>query len=172
MTDSRLVSARFLLVAQPANSRQLNMGDIMAKGTAQGTQSGAAAPSNSVADTVEQQVVAFAEQLGRIVGTVQAKAEGWLDRDALKEQISHVRDSASALLEQLGVQKSKTPAAAKSAGRNRGRSGGVVDAPGKKHRKPTANVARPNASARANAADAGRIAKMKAGNASHRRGRG
>ena len=29
-------------------------------------------------DPVEQRLVAFAEQLGRIVGTVQAKAEGWL----------------------------------------------------------------------------------------------
>jgi hypothetical protein len=161
------------------------MGDVMAKAndTAKVNQSGAAPASNSVADTVEQQVVAFAEQLGRIVGTVQAKAEGWLDRDALNEQITHVRDSASALLEQLGAQKitklqtattSKRTAGttvAPAAG-NRGRSGGVVDAPGKKHRKPTANVARANVSARANAADAGRVAKMKAANASHRRGRG
>jgi hypothetical protein len=57
-------------------------------------------------------------------------------------------------------------------GGNRGRSGGVVDAPGKKHRKPTASIPRGNNSARANAADTGRIAKMKAANASHRRGRG
>ena len=82
--------------------------------TAKDTPSGAAA-STSTAGTVEQQVVAFAEQLGRMVGTVQAKAEGWLDREALKEQVSRVRDSASALLEQLGVQKNATasnPAAA------------------------------------------------------------
>jgi hypothetical protein len=161
------------------------MGDIMARGngTAKGTQSGAATASNPAGNPVEQQVIAFAEQLGRIVGTVQAKAEGWLDPEPLKEQISRVRDSASALLEQLGVQKASTPKRAAatarsdskttgSAGGNRGRSGGAVDAPGKKHRKPTANVARANASVRANAADAGRLAKMKAANASHRRGRG
>jgi hypothetical protein len=152
-------------------------------GTAKGSTKGEAAASNSVADTVEQQVVAFAEQLGRIVGTVQAKAEGWLDREALKEQLSDVRDSASALLEQLGVQKNSTSqktapveraGAAKMAGAggNRGRSGGVVDAPGKRHRKPTASTPRGNNSARANAADTGRIAKMKAANAGHRRGRG
>jgi hypothetical protein len=161
------------------------MGDIMARvnGTAKGSTQGEAAASNSVTDTVEHQVVALAEQLGRIVGTVQAKAEGWLDREALKEQISHVRDSASALLEQLGVQKNqasqKTAAVERAgaaslpgAGANRGRSGGIVDAPGKKHRKPTASIPRRNNSARANAADTGRLAKMKAANASHRRGRG
>jgi hypothetical protein len=130
---------------------------------------------------LEQQVVAFAEQLGRLAGTVQARAEGWLDRDALKEQVTRVRDSASELLEQLGVEKIRSsPAQMKSkriAGittapaANRGRSGGMVDAPGKKHRKPMPSLpVRGNVSARANAADAGRLAKMKA--ASRKRGRG
>jgi len=143
--------------------------------TAKAAQSGTAAASNSTAETMEQQIIAFAEQLGRVVGTVQAKAEGWLDRDALKEQLSRIRDGASALLEQLGVQtdaKKVTGSKATANAGNRGRSGGVVDAPGKKHRKPTPSAPVRNASARANAADAGRIAKMKAGNASHRRGRG
>ena len=36
--------------------------------------------ATSATDPVEQRLVAFAEQLGRIVGTVQAKADGWLDR--------------------------------------------------------------------------------------------
>jgi hypothetical protein len=156
------------------------MGDIMAaaKGTKDTQGSAAASPSTAATSAVEQQVVAFAEQLGRIVGTVQAKAEGWLDREALKEQISRVRDSASALLEQLGVQKTAPNATrtqrpgSKNTGATRGRSGGAVDAPGKKHRKPTANVSRQNASARANAADTSRIAKMKAANAGQRRGRG
>jgi hypothetical protein len=30
----------------------------------------------------------LAEQLGRIAGTLQAKAEGWLDREALTRQIA------------------------------------------------------------------------------------
>src|SRR5207245_5001243 len=59
---------------------------------------GTGASSN---DPMEQRVVAFAEQLGRIVGTVQAKTEGWMDRDALNKQIAGVRDSAAELLEQL-----------------------------------------------------------------------
>ena len=92
-------------------------------------------------DAMEQRVLAFAEQLGRIAGTFQAKAEGWLDGDALTRQITSVRDSATELLEQLaggattkGVK--RNPAAAAALGKTKGRSGGVVDAPGKKHRKP------------------------------------
>jgi hypothetical protein len=91
-------------------------------------------------NTMEQRVVAFAEQLGRIAGTVQSKAEGWMDRDTLYQQIASVRDGAADLLEHLagGTTKAskKKPAAAVGGG-NTGRSGGVVDAPGKKHRKPT-----------------------------------
>ena len=37
----------------------------------------------STADMAEQKLVTLAEQLGRIVGTVQTKAEGWFDRRAL-----------------------------------------------------------------------------------------
>jgi hypothetical protein len=151
---------------------------------------GARGASASTVDSLEQKMLAFAEQLGRIVGTVQAKAEGWLDRDTLNAQISTVRDSASALLDQLsgaasrgaaqsrlaagstrnasgsmdqkagmtktgakgkdaakgkisakGKVASKVRASATSGGAgttsgSKGRSGGAVDAPGKKHRKP------------------------------------
>ena len=45
--------------------------------------------------------MAFAEQLGRIAGTVHAKAEGRMDREALTEEIGRVRDGATALLKQL-----------------------------------------------------------------------
>ena len=108
-----------------------------------------ATPSNAVEmpDAMEQRVVAFAEQLGRIVGTVQAKTEGWMDRDALNKQIAGVRDSAAELLEHLktsvtkatsdGKAAIKHAAGAAAASTHQGRSGGVVDAPGKKHRKPT-----------------------------------
>ena len=66
------------------------------------------------ADVMEQRVVAFAEQLGRIVGTVQARAEGWMDREALNKQIASVRDSASELLDQLKTTVSKATAATKT----------------------------------------------------------
>jgi hypothetical protein len=93
----------------------------------------------TTSDAMEQRVVAFAEQLGRIAGTVQAKADGWMDREALKKQIASVRDGAADLLEQLADRAAaapvKTPAAAAARGA-KGRSGGMVDAPGKRHRKP------------------------------------
>jgi hypothetical protein len=91
------------------------------------------------ADAMEQRVLAFAEQLGRIAGTVQARAEGWMNRDALATQIASVRDGAAELLEQLaGATGASTevPAATAAPTQAKARSGGVVDAPGKKHRKP------------------------------------
>lgn len=141
----------------------------------------AAAPNTSnpadAQDPVEQRVVAFAEQLGRMVGTVQGKAEGWMDRDALNKQITSVRDSAAALLEQLsdgvtnltGTAKTAAAAPASGAKSSKGRSGGGVDAPGKKHRKPVPQ------DSRAMAADA-KTSNMRAGKASMKtnktRGRG
>jgi hypothetical protein len=141
----------------------------------------AAAPNTSNAattpDPMEQRVVAFAEQLGRMVGTVQAKAEGWMDREALNKQVASVRDSAAELLEQLsdgvtnltGTAKTAAPTAASGAKNSKGRSGGVVDAPGKKHRKPAPR------DSRAMAADA-KTSNMRAGKASMKtmktRGRG
>ena len=89
-------------------------------------------------DAMERRVVAFAEQLGRIVGTVQAKAEGWMDRDALHKQIANVRDSAADLLGHLAdsVTKAskKAPVNAASKSKSKGRSGGVVDAQASKMR--------------------------------------
>ena len=95
----------------------------------------------TTADPIEQRLVAFAEQLGRVVGTIQAKAEGWMERETLNRQIASVRDGAAHLLEQLAdaTKATKTPAAAAARGGSNGRSGGVVDAPGKRHRKPTRN---------------------------------
>jgi hypothetical protein len=94
----------------------------------------------TTAEGTEQRVVAFADQLVRIAGTLQAKAEGWLDREALTQQIASVRDSAAEVLEQLAVGATKgakrNPAATSALGKTQGRSGGVVDAPGKRHRKP------------------------------------
>ena len=91
------------------------------------------------ADAMEQRVLAFAAQLGRMAGTIQAKTEGWMDRRTLNERIGKVRDGAAHLLEQLAAAtkaSKKKPVAVKRRG-NTGRSGGVVDAPGKKHRRRT-----------------------------------
>ena len=102
---------------------------------------------------MEQRVLAFAKQAGYVAGTIQMKTEGWMDRETLRKQLASVRDGAASLLEQLGsvagkVGRRKTaPPARKN---TRSRSGGTVDAPGKKHRKrapsdPDAALARSQA---------------------------
>ena len=114
--------------------------------------------TSAAATEMEQRVGAFAEQLGRMVGTIQAKAEGWTDREVLSKQLASVRDGATHMLEQLAAsmttattttKKTKKRAATARAG-NKKRSGGVVDAPGKTHRKrapadPGAAIARSQA---------------------------
>jgi hypothetical protein len=126
------------------------------------------ASSASTVDSVEQRVVALAEQVGRIVGTVQAKAEGWFDRKALSDQFASVRDSAADMVKHLaGAEKAPSkPTRARAADatqRSRGRSGGVVDAPGKRHRKAMPSTPGTKHSDT-------RIAKMKVVNESRRRG--
>ena len=99
----------------------------------------AASPTSDSA--VEQKVVQFAEQLGRIIGTVQAKTDGWLDRKTLTAQISSIRDSAADLLEHVaGMSEGSSTGASSQASSAATRSRGPVDAPGKKHRKPAPSV--------------------------------
>ncbi len=129
------------------------------------------------ADAMEQRLVAFAEQLGRMAGTFQAKADGWMDRETLNRQIASVRDGAADLLEQLagGAKKAakkaptKKPAAVAARGVAKGRSGGTVDAPGKQHRKP--GPANPDASVAASQAEKLRAARTMI-KTHRRRGRG
>ena len=97
-------------------------------------------------DGIEPMVVALAEQLGTFLGRVQAKAEGWLENDTLRVQVGQIRDGATNLLKHVNsastaarnaVMKPKVKMSkAKSASAAKGRSGGTVDAPGKRHRKP------------------------------------
>ena len=179
----------------------------------------------STAESMEQRVLAFAEQIGRIYGTVQAKAEGWLDRDKLNAEIESIRDSATDLLAQIGAKKpaagksgettraakgstatarpvktarpaeDTAPAPKRAAGARKaaaggkkptkmgaastsgatgtrkgsGRSGGAVDAPGKKHRGP---VPSESAATGAPRGEGSRIAKLKAANLNRMQRRG
>jgi hypothetical protein len=126
----------------------------------------------AMGETLEPRLVAFAEELGRIVGTLQARAEGWMNREALTTQIARVRDGAAELLEQLAAgatTAARVPAAAAAHGNTKGRSGGVVDAPGKKHRKPM--PADPGANQAASQANKMRTARTMV-KTSRRRGRG
>ncbi len=95
-------------------------------------------PGTPTVGGLEERVLAFAEQLGRIAGTVQAKTAGWMDGDALKKELARVRDGAADLLQQLTASAPPTTASrpTPAPNRSRGRSGGIVDAPGKKHRPP------------------------------------
>ena len=99
---------------------------------------------------LERQVLAFAEQLGYVAGSIQSRTEGLVDRKALSRQVASVRDGAKQLLDQLATgvasRVRRRPAPKKPV--RKARSGGAVDAPGKKHRKP-APAGPPAAAARA-----------------------
>lgn len=60
--------------------------------------------TGSAADesAMEERVVAFAQQLGRMVGTVERKTTGWLDMAPLSDQLTRIRDGAADLLSHLG----------------------------------------------------------------------
>ena len=102
------------------------------------------------AQAVEKRILALAEQLGRLIGTAESKAEGWFDQKTLNRQVEQIRDSASELLEHLGgvIESGRAatrPAAAKPAATTgtpppAGRSGGTVDAPRKAHRQRAKSV--------------------------------
>lgn len=123
-------------------STHLGWGYMAKRGTTEskGGKATADASGEVASEAMEQRLVALAEQLGRLAGTVQARAEGWLDSAALNKQLAGVRDSAAGLLAQLGGVRKKAPArkaaAAAPGAAGKARSGGLVDAPGKKHRKP------------------------------------
>src|SRR5476649_721268 len=136
------------------------------------------AKSDSViSDATREKIGQLAERLGRLAATVQNKTEELqnkteqlLDRQALQDEVTKVRDAAAGLLEQLagGITRvtggKKAPAAkasAKKSSNTKGRSGGFVDAPGKKHRKPMPSVK--------GRVDDSRIAKLKMQHDSSRR---
>jgi hypothetical protein len=48
-----------------------------------------------------QQAIALAEELGRIAGTIEGTADQWLNRQALTDQLTRVRDGAAELLDSL-----------------------------------------------------------------------
>ena len=65
----------------------------------------------------EDQAIALAEQLGRIAGTIEGTAGQWMNRQALSEQLTRVRDSASQLIDSLaeGAAKGRDAAASGAA---------------------------------------------------------
>jgi hypothetical protein len=55
--------------------------------------------------TRESKIDDFAEELGKLLGTAKAKAEGWLgQRTQIAKSLERIRDTASKLLSDLGHQ--------------------------------------------------------------------
>lgn len=123
---------------------------------AQKDEAAKAATATTPSDT-EAKLVALAEQLGWFLGTVRGKADGWLESDALKSEVSRVRERAAELLVHVNrgtrsarkavvkAAKSARKAVAKRMAKKpvvvaKKPSRGLVDAPGKKHRKPPPQV--------------------------------
>jgi len=51
----------------------------------------------------EHKIEEFAEDLGRLLGTARAKAEGWIgQRQTVSKHLEEIRDTASELLKKLG----------------------------------------------------------------------
>ena len=115
-------------------------------------------------EIAEHGMVQLAEQLGRFLGNMQRKADGWMESEAFQQQVSQIRDGASQVLEQVNrarsaagesavrlanAAKERMPGVAarkaeakkqQAAEAKRLQSRKKVAAPGKKHRKPPPQV--------------------------------
>src|SRR5262245_48537592 len=90
--------------------------------------------SSDSLNALEQQVIAIAEQLGRIAGTAQARTNGWLIQPAFRSKLARIRKRAARLLSRLNAAERSTEADERQK-RSRQQSRARVAAPGKKHRK-------------------------------------
>ena len=100
--------------------------------------SDASKASKATKGVVEQQVMAFADQLDWSLSTIRTKADGWRNSEAVRNEVARIRDGAVRLLEHFSREpESPRKAAPKRAGTLKHRADrGLVDAPGKRHRTP------------------------------------
>jgi hypothetical protein len=85
----------------------------------------------------EHKIEEFAEDLGRLLGTARAKAEGWMgQRQSIAKQLAGIRDTASDLLQELTTSGARMAAAVRR-GRRLGRP------PGGKNRASANGPGRP-----------------------------
>jgi hypothetical protein len=116
-------------------------------------------------DATEHKIEEFAEDLGRLLGTAQRKAEGWLgQRQQITKHLEDIRDTATNLLQQLGhgavalTRRRGRPAGpGRGAGRVAKRGPGRPEGSGRKRRTMSAE-----ARAKISAAQKKRWAKVKA----------
>jgi hypothetical protein len=100
----------------------------------------------------------FAEDLGRLLGTAQNKAEGWLgQRKQIATSLEGIRDTATSLLNQLGTEAGRAIRRGRR-GYASGRGPGRPKGSGRKRRTLSAK-----ARAAISAAQKARWAKLKAG---------
>lgn len=98
---------------------------------------------SKVASDLGEQAIALAEQLGRLAGTIEGTAEAWMNRQKLADQLTRVRDSASEMLDTLGVATLVKRRTVKSRAKHpvaRARSADPARAPGKRRRKPAPSM--------------------------------
>ena len=93
------------------------------------------AASASVSDKMEN----FAEDLGKLLGTAQAKASSWLDqRKSIADQLTQIRDTANDYLQRLSGEAASVAAAVRR-GARRGRPPGSKNKTGP-YKAPAAAV--------------------------------
>ena len=107
------------------------------------------------------QIEDFADELGKLLGNAQAKAENWLgQRIKITEALESIRETAAELLTDLGHQARRIARRGRLAGRKtltKRRAVKRAERPGKKRRKMSAK-----ARAAISAAQKARWAKLKA----------
>ena len=111
--------------------------------------------------TTDAKVEAFAEDLGRLLGTARAKADSWLNqRQEIVKHLTGIRDTASSLLTQLGEKSQRAvrrgPAAFQAAAAGSDKS--IIIVGGKKKGRRMSKAAR----AKIAAAQKARWAKVRA----------
>jgi len=94
--------------------------------------------NNASLKGLEQQVVVLAEQLGRIAGLAQGKAERWLDQPEGHSKLARLRRHATNVIGRLHMYDGSNGddgAIGTTRGQARKQSMSKVAAPGKKHRE-------------------------------------
>ena len=123
----------------------------------------AAASKKPEPGSIEERIVAIAEQVGWMAGFAKAKTDQMLDRTQLTAQLTRIRDDAAALLAHLQGEAASAPAPQSTSRAPAAAS--VVHAPGKRHRAPLARQRGVKHSHQ-------EIAKAKMASTLRRRGRG
>jgi hypothetical protein len=84
---------------------------------------------SALGKSTEARIEGFAEDLGKMLGTARAKAEGWMgERQTIVKSLTELRDTATKLLTDLGHEAGRVA--------RRGRPAGSSSAPGAAKRGP------------------------------------